>query len=144
MGILDSVLGSFLGGNANSSPLRPILAEVLSGLAGASSGGSQGSTQPGLGGLLERFAQAGHGDVANSWVGNGPNQPIDPSALSHVFGQDQVNQWSQQTGLAPHDLLGQLAQFLPHAVNTMTPNGEIPQAGPRSQDASPFDGPGVP
>ena len=32
----------------------------------------------GLGGLLEKFQQSGHGDVAKSWVGSGQNQPISP------------------------------------------------------------------
>jgi uncharacterized protein YidB (DUF937 family) len=79
-------------------------------------------------------------------VGNGPNQPIEPSALQHVFGQDQVNQWSQQTGMAPHDLLGQLAQFLPSAIDAMTPNGRVQEhgpTGPSSAADNPFDGPGV-
>ncbi len=88
-------------------------------------------------GLIQQFAQSGHGDAVNSWVGNGPNQPIQPSALQQVFGQHQVNQWSQQTGMAPNDLLSQLSQFLPHAVDKMTPNGQVPSSG------SPFDEAGV-
>jgi uncharacterized protein YidB (DUF937 family) len=35
----------------------------------------------GLGGLLEKFQQSGHGDVAKSWVGSGQNQPISPGSL---------------------------------------------------------------
>ncbi len=56
-----------------------------------------------------------------------------------MFGQDQVNQWSQQTGMPAHDLLTQLSQFLPHAVDKMTPNGEVPS----SASGSPFDDAGV-
>lgn len=131
MSILESILGSVLGGGSlNNSPLRSILASILSG---------EGGGLPGLGGLLQQLTQAGHGDVANSWVGNGENRPIDPSALGQVFGQDRVNQWAQQTGMAPNDLLHQLSQFLPKAVDTMTPEGKVPVAA----DASPFDGPGV-
>ena len=88
--------------------------------------------------MLQRFQQAGYGDQANSWVGNGPNQPIQPSALQNVFGHDQVNQWAQQTGMAPNDLLGQLASFLPHAVDKMTPEGHLPAGS-----GSPFDEAGV-
>ena len=146
MGIFDTILGDVVGGSAGSSPLRPILAEIL---GGAEPTGPQGASQPGIAGLIERFAQAGHGDTANSWVGNGQNQPIEPGALQHVFGQDQINQWAQQTGMAPGTLLGQLAQFLPAAVSSMTPNGQIPQHGPQAQNPAqpgepdPFAGPGV-
>ena len=140
MGLLDSVLGSVMGGGGGGSALSPILAQLLSG------GGGQGAAaQPGLMGLVERFTQAGHGNTVNSWVGNGANQPIEPAALQNVFGQNQVNQWSQQTGMAPQDLLGQLAQFLPHAVNAMTPNGQVPTSAEHLRDGSnPFDGPGMP
>jgi uncharacterized protein YidB (DUF937 family) len=143
MGLFDSVISGLMGGNTGASPLGPIVADLL----GGQSANSQGNGQPGIAGLIERFAQAGHGDAANSWVGNGSNQPIEPGALQHVFGQDQIAQWVQQTGMAPHDLLSQLAQMLPTAINAMTPNGQVqqrpePQAGTGSD--SPFDGPGMP
>lgn len=144
MSILDSIIGAALGGgNLANSPLQPILNQILNSLAssggqspnqGSSDGGMGGGLGGGvggglggaLGGLLERFTQAGHGAAANSWVSNGPNQSIDPNALHQVFGQDQVNQWSQQTGIPTHDLLSQLSQYLPNAVNQMTPNGRLP------------------
>ena len=129
MGILDSVLGGLLGGQQAPSPVQSILGSILGG------GGGQGAG--GLGGLMQQFSQAGLGNVAQSWVGQGPNQPVQPQQLQQVFGQNQINQWSQQTGMAPDTLLGHLAQFLPHAVDHMTPNGQMPAGG------SAFDGPGV-
>ena len=135
MSILDSVLGGLLGGSGNAGPMQSILGSLLGG------GGQQGyGGQPGLGGLLNRFQQAGLGGVANSWVANGPNQPVSPQQLQNVFGQEQVNQWSQQSGMQPHDLLSQLSQFLPHAVDRMTPDGRAP---PGPGGGSPFDDAGV-
>lgn len=134
MGLLDSVLGGLLGGNAQASPLQSILGGLLGG------GGQQqayGGQQSGLAGLIGRFQQAGMGDVANSWVGTGPNRQVSPQQLQQVFGQDQVNQWSQQTGMPQQSLLSQLAQFLPNAVDRMTPNGQLPASD------SPFDEAGL-
>ena len=131
MGLLDSVLGSVLGGNSSNSPIQGVLSSILSGNQG---GGPATGSQPGLGGLLQRFTQAGYGGAANSWVGNGPNQPIPPEALQNVFGQQQVNQWAQQTGMEPHGLLSALSQFLPQAVDKMTPGGQLPAGS-----GSPFD-----
>lgn len=130
MGLLDSVLGSVLGNNPNAGPLQSVLGSILGG-GGPSYGGQSG----GLPGLINAFSRAGMGHVANSWVGTGQNQPIDPNQLQQVFGQDQINQWSQQTGMPQHSLLDQLSNILPHAVDRMTPNGEIP--------SSPFDAPGL-
>ena len=140
MGILDSILGSVMGGNAASSPIGGILGSLL---GGGAAGGMLGNTpgggqqqQGGLGGLLQKFQQAGMGNVANSWVGTGSNQQVSPDQLQQVFGQQQVNQWAQQANMQPHDLLSQLSQYLPHAVDHMTPNGQVP-------DGDPFAGAGV-
>ncbi len=138
MGILDGILGGLLGGNSNASPLQSILGSVLGGGGQAQQGG--GAMGGGLGGLLSKFQQAGMGNVAQSWVGNGPNQQVTPDQLHQVFGDQQVNQWSQQANMQPHDLLSQLSQYLPHAVDQMTPNGQAPAA---SEGGGAFDGAGV-
>jgi uncharacterized protein YidB (DUF937 family) len=137
MGILDSILGSVMGSsNAASSPVGGILGSLLGGGGGGGGAGGMlgnmlggGQQQQGgaLGGLLQKFQQAGMGNVANSWVSNGPNQQVSPDQLQQVFGQQQVNQWAQQSNMQPHDLLSQLSQYLPHAVDHMTPNGQMPE-----------------
>jgi len=144
MGILDGILGGLLGGNSNASPLQSILGSVLGGggapaqqggLGGMLGGGGGG----GLGGLLGQFQNAGLGNVAQSWVGSGPNQPVSPDQLHQVFGDQQVNQWAQQANMQPHDLLSQLSQYLPHAVDQMTPGGQMPAASGEGA----FDGAGM-
>ena len=137
MGILDSVLGGLLGGNAGgaSSPMGSVLSSILGGgqqggAANAGMGGLGGSLgQGGLGGLLQQFEQAGLGSVAQSWVGNGSNQPVSPAQLQNVFGQDRVNDMASQAGMQPGDFLSQLSQHLPSAVDGMTPNGRLPDEG---------------
>lgn len=152
MGILDGILGGLLGGNSNASPLQSILGSMLGGQAqqggqpqqgglGGALGGllGGGGAAGGLGGLLSQFQQAGLGNVAQSWVSSGPNQQVTPDQLHQVFGDDQVNQWSQQSGLPKHDLLSQLSQYLPHAVDQMTPQGQVPTEG----EGGAFDGAGI-
>lgn len=128
MGLLDTIIGSVLGtGNTNQGALSSILGSVLSG-------------QGGVGGLIQKMNQAGLGGVANSWVGTGTNQNVDPGQLGQVLGHDQVDQWSQQSGI-PHDtILSELSKVLPHAVDQMTPGGQVPSDG---HAASPFDAPGL-
>jgi uncharacterized protein YidB (DUF937 family) len=36
----------------------------------------------GLGGLLDKLHKGGLGEVANSWVGSGQNQPVSPKQLA--------------------------------------------------------------
>lgn len=139
MGLLDSVIGSLMGGAGGgaASPMGGILTSLLS---GGNQGGGQGGMMGGqgmgnqgmgggLGGLLSSFQQAGLGHVAQSWVGNGPNQPVSPQQLQGVFGQDQVQNMASQAGMEPNDFLSQLSQHLPNAVHGMTPNGTVPDEG---------------
>ncbi|HYZ22584.1 MAG TPA: YidB family protein [Rhodopila sp.] len=130
MALLDSVLGGLLGGHPQASPLQSVLGSILGG-----GGGGYGGQGGGLPGLIEAFRGAGMGNTVNSWVGTGANQPVSPNQLQQVFGQEQVNQWSQQTGMPQQTLLQELSNLLPHAVDRMTPNGQVP--------SSPFDAPGL-
>ena len=82
----------------------------------------------GLTGLLGRFQQAGLGHVADSWVATGSNHSISPQQLEQVLGQQQVQQMAQQANMQPQDLLSQLSQVLPHLVDRLTPNGQMPSA----------------
>src|ERR1700719_739635 len=79
-------------GNANAGPSGGGLGDLLrSGLGGLLAGGAAGSViSGGLGDLLRQFQQNGQGEVASSWVGKGPNQPISPDDLGRALGADQL------------------------------------------------------
>ena len=104
--------------------LGNILAGGLGGLLG---GGAAGSIlSGGLGDLLKQFQQNGQGDVANSWVGKGPNKAIAPGDLANALGADQLDQLSAQSGLSREELLHGLSQYLPQVVDHLTPEGRLP------------------
>jgi len=142
MGLLDQVLGGLMGGSGGASPMQGILMSLLGGgqqggVTGANQGMAQGlgggqGMAGGLGGLLSSFQQAGLGHIAESWVGNGPNQPVSPQQLQSVLGDNQVQNMAQQAGMPQQDFLSQLSQHLPNAVNGMTPNGQLPDEGSMS------------
>jgi uncharacterized protein YidB (DUF937 family) len=131
MGLLDQVLGQVLQsqqtGTAASSGIGGVLMNLLGG-----SGNRTAGAGGGFEGLLSSFEQAGLGHIAQSWVGNGPNQPVSPQQLHTVFGDDQVQTMARQSGMAPHDFLSQLSQHLPRVVDGMTPNGQLPDEGTMS------------
>jgi uncharacterized protein YidB (DUF937 family) len=126
MGLLDQVLGGLMGGGGGASPLQGVLMNMLGGGNQPAGMGAQGG---GLGNLISSFEQAGLGHLAQSWVGNGPNQPVSPQQLQTVFGDSQVQGMASQSGMAPQDFLSQLSQHLPNVVNGMTPNGRLPDEG---------------
>ena len=97
------------------------------GLGGLLAGGAAGSViSGGLGELLRQFQQNGQGEVANSWVGPGPNKQISPGDLASALGADQINALSAQSGLSRDELLKGLSQHLPDVINHLTPDGRLP------------------
>ena len=106
------------------------LGNILSGgLGGLLAGGAAGSViSGGLGDLLHQFQQNGQGEVANSWVGKGQNQPISKGDLANALGADQLDQLSQQSGMSRDELLDGLSQYLPKVVDHLTPDGRLPNA----------------
>jgi uncharacterized protein YidB (DUF937 family) len=126
MGLLDQVLGQVLSSQQPGAGTSPSgIAGVLMNIVGGGGTGTAG----GLSGLISRFEQTGLGHVAQSWVGNGPKQPISPEQLHSVFGENQVQNMAGQAGMAPGDFLSQLSQHLPSVVDGMTPNGQVPDEG---------------
>ncbi len=123
-------LGGMLGGGATGSSggagynqQQGGLGGLLSGLGGGGLGGLLGG---GLGELVENFKQKGHGEVADSWVGHGPNRQIEPHQLEQAIGPDVLETLSQQTGLSRDELLSRLSTTLPEAVDKYTPEGRLP------------------
>jgi len=133
MGLLDTVLGSMLGGGqmqpqqgGGAGALVQILAGMLA-QQGGNNGGGGGLG--GLAGLAEQFQRGGLGEVMNSWIGKGENLPISPDQLGGVLGGDILGKLRQHTGMDQGDLLGQLSQMLPQMVDHATPEGQIPEGG---------------
>ena len=110
-----------------SGGLGGLLSGGLGGLGGLLTGGAAGGMlSGGLSDLMHSFQNAGQGEVANSWVGNGPNRPIEQKSLEHAIGDEKIDALSRQTGLSRDDLLAALRQHLPELVNHLTPNGRLP------------------
>jgi uncharacterized protein YidB (DUF937 family) len=155
MGLLDNVLGSAVPGGNLAKPLMIGLAALLgaravgSGLGGLLGGtGAAAQTPPtppvapgqpqggllgGLSGMLQSFQQSGHGDVINSWVGPGQNQPIAPDQLHQALGPDAVNNLSRLTGMPQNELLAELSRVLPSVVDKLTPHGRMPDQAEMSR-----------
>ena len=81
----------------------------------------------GLADIVGAFNKGGLGDVMSSWVGGGPNKPVDPGSLANVLGSDVLGQFAKQAGIGHGDASSVLASILPGLVNHMTPQGQVPQ-----------------
>ena len=121
MGGLGAIGG--LGGLIGMVASNPQLLQAITGMLG--NDGAQG----GLGGLMAKFQNAGMGDVASSWVGNGQNEPISGDQLTHVLGEDTMAGFAEKAGMSQGDAAGQLSNILPGLIDKLTPNGNAPAGG---------------
>ncbi len=141
MGLLEQLLGSIVNqdqrGQGQMAPGQGAPGQVdlsqLSGLAQAVIAMLNDPRIGGLQGLAQRFQQNGLGDVLNSWVSTGQNQPIDPNALQQVLGRDEVTQMAQQAGVPPQQGSSLIALLLPQLIDRLTPQGQVPQQNQLAQ-----------
>jgi uncharacterized protein YidB (DUF937 family) len=119
MGLLDQ-LGALLGRSreGGSPSLSALITEVL---GNEESGGLQG--------LVQKFQAAGLGDIVNSWIGTGSNEPVSPDQVHDALGHEQVESLANRAGVPVDTLLTQLSQHLPGLIDKLTPQGQIPQGG---------------
>jgi len=126
MGLLDSIVGQVTGALAGAAPgagqTHPGLLDVVTTLLTDSQSG-------GIGGLVDRFEKQGLGSVVSSWIGTGENLAITPDQVQAVLGEPHIAAVAAKLGLSTADITNQLAGLLPHAVDSVTPTGTVPQGG---------------
>jgi uncharacterized protein YidB (DUF937 family) len=80
----------------------------------------------GVGNTVQDLEKSGHGEIAHSWVGRGPNSPITAEKLEDALGEDAIKDLMEQTGMERDDLLATLSEHLPRVIDHLTPDGRIP------------------
>ena len=142
----EDVIRSAVPGGIGKPLILALLALLASGAlfggggkGGSATKGSQsapdegGGLLGGLGGLLDKLQNGGLGNVVNSWVGPGQNQPVSPNQLGPALGPDIIKTLAQRSGLSEEELTRQLSQVLPGLVDRLTPSGRLPTLAELSQ-----------
>jgi len=122
MGLLDEIVSkvsSMLGHNEGEQ--SGLLEAVMQMLDNKGSGG--------LGGMVQSFQEKGLGGIMTSWIGTGENQPISADQIKQVLGSDAIQNIAAKAGIAPEEMSGKLAEFLPGVIDKLTPDGTIPEGG---------------
>lgn len=95
-----------------------LLASLLGLIANPANGG--------FGGFIDRFKDAGLGNLADSWITTGDNTPISREQLESVLGEDTIDAVAEQSGVDKVTTASALSLMTPHVVDALTPGGEIP------------------
>lgn len=80
----------------------------------------------GVAGFIDLFRSRGLSGLVDSWIGDGPNQPIDAAQLEHALGAGDLDTLASQAGMERGVAASALAAMLPDAFNTLTEDGRIP------------------
>ena len=120
MGLLDEVVSKVTGVMADSKGEQSGLLEGVMQIIDKQGAG-------GLGGLVQSFQEKGLGGIISSWIGTGENQPISAAQLKQVLGSDAIQKIAAKVGIAPEEMAGKLAEFLPGVIDKLTPDGKIPE-----------------
>lgn len=131
-----SLLGDLLGGQgASAQGGQPGPASIMTII------GELVQRAGGLQGLINLLQQEGLGDAVQSWVGTGSNQPVSADQLGDALQHGGMGSFIQDAaaklGVDPAVVLGGLSNMLPHAVDHLTPQGELPAE--RHGQGEPFD-----
>ncbi|WGE88776.1 YidB family protein [Actinobacillus arthritidis] len=112
--ILGSIASSVLsGGNGNQSTALQLIQALL-------------QSQGGVEGVIAKLQQGGLDDLLKTWISaDEENAPVSGEQIANVFGQENL-QAAQEAGVEEKDAGDLLAEFLPKIVDTLTPNGQLP------------------
>jgi uncharacterized protein YidB (DUF937 family) len=126
MGFLDDVLGmAGIGGAAQSPQHANAMGAIMDYINSPQVGG--------ISGLQQMFHNQGLGGVISSWIGTGQNLPISQDQLQSVLHSETLQNVAAKAGIDPSQLTGMMAQLLPHVVDKLTPNGQVPDSGALAQ-----------
>ncbi|HVO58398.1 MAG TPA: YidB family protein [Dongiaceae bacterium] len=126
MGLLDEVLSmAGAAGGAQSQQHAGALGALLNYINSPQVGG--------ITGLQQIFQQKGLGGLMSSWIGTGQNLPISADQLQNVLHSGALQDIAAKTGMDQGQLTSVLSQLLPHVVDKLTPNGQVPDSNVLSQ-----------
>jgi uncharacterized protein YidB (DUF937 family) len=126
MGLFDMAESLFA--NSLSSGTGPNTQNVLGAVVGALN-----NHPGGLSGVVDSLSKGGMGDAVASWIGNGPNPAVTPDQVQAALGtgaaDNIANEIAGKLGISPEMATTVLSQVLPHIVDHLTPNGQVPPGG---------------
>ena len=129
MGLMDTIVG-LVGKSGGGKDVMSQLSTMLTG---------KGGDGMGLSRLMDQFKSAGLGDKADSWVGNGENQPLSPDEVEKAIGADRLAKMSKETGKSVDELKKDLSTAIPESVNKLTPEGKMPNPSDLMEMAKKLD-----
>lgn len=116
MALFDSVINDVKGKFGIGADKSGALVAALLGLI----------AQGGFGGFLDKFRNAGLGNLVSSWISRGDNTPLTNDQVETALGRDAVDSIAADAGVDRKTATAALGGIIPSIVDKLTPDGEVP------------------
>jgi len=100
----------------------------LNSLTSALSGLTDGNDENGgldIGGILSKMQDGGMADIAQSWLGDGDNAPVEDSHITEIFGADKISEFASKLGMSETEAIGGLRDAMPQMVDNASSGGSL-------------------
>lgn len=124
MGLMDEVL-SMAGASGQPGQHATALSAIMDYVNSPQVGG--------ISGLEKQFQQGGLGHVIGSWISTGQNLPISAEQLQNVLHSGALQAAAQKAGMSKDQLTAAMSSLLPHLVDKLSPNGQLPDSNALQQ-----------
>lgn len=116
MGLFDNIAGKVIGkmGGGENQDMLQVAIKLF-------------NEYGGLSGIVEKLRASGFAAEVDSWVGTGNNLPISPAQIEQVFGAGTLDDIAAKLNLPAAEISRKLAEYLPKAIDRLTPDGTIPK-----------------
>ncbi len=118
MGLINDIAGSILDKLSGSEQQNKIVGTLKDLLTDPGTGGLEG--------MIQSFRTKGLGDLIDSWIGTGKNLPISVDQIKEALGSAQLQKIADSIGISKEKASAKLAEFLPKAIDKLTPDGKVP------------------
>ena len=116
----SAFINSKMSGDAGSNLDLGSLTSALSSLTGGSDDGGFD-----IGSILGNMQSGGMADIAQSWLGDGDNAPIEDEHVTNIFGADKIRDFASQLGMSESEAIGGLRDAMPQMVDKASSGGSL-------------------
>lgn len=113
-------INSKMSGNAGSGLDLSSLVSAISSLTGDSEKGGLD-----LGEIVNKMQNGNMGELVQSWLGDGENEPIEDNQVKEMFGSDRISEFASRLGLSQEEAVGGLRDALPQMVDKASSGGSL-------------------
>ena len=82
-----------------------------------------------LSSITSKMSAGGLMEMAQSWMGDGENQPVSGEQITEMLGADKVSAFADQLGISKESALGGLQEAVPGIIDQASSGGLMDMAG---------------